>query len=1047
MPNETQTRTSLPQFDRLYGKIPAIPVPETEIEKRGRGLLQTLFGLGMYGLSFGIYHPKFSEEERKLHPILFAKIPLREKVLDKIPGVGLVAEAFLPYDLSLASVITLLPLGAAIRGFSGAGRALLKILRLDQPVLRTTTGISKKVIDKFRPKLEPAIRETQAAYWGRRIANEVALGWGLAAGHSIKSFWEESKKEKPNYVRPLIELGISIPLNSIAFPMLSAVFSGSMVGVARVWSKLHRKGTEPIVAEAEKKITEPGVKVLNEVIDRSEQELIPNLMNLPEKEFLAKIMAPEIVQKIGLDKLSFFDIKRVTDITKADIRLVVSDYLERGVFPAGMSAEAKEKIGRIADAIRTEAQRAITMEVRTADDILSRLIKGKDWKRVTRLLPEETRRKDITEWAPQEKDLVLSVANNALKNRQIEILDPVTLKFLAENPSLIDRIRSAIGIAQANTLAKLNDMWTPEMKADFSKAVFPEALRMKTQMKNEWFKTQRQKVAETSPELLPQFDAMEKEMSDIFEKEIGGKIFSEAFNIAAKQHKVVLQTADGGEGIIQFVKAMTNSPSPAIVTKTLNEGFRAASRIETKEILRKYNELLEDPFTELQKKITKGSLTTEQLPGAVTTKELSTQITKKLSEARERPIDYVQERILNNKAYNEWDLVADTRQLMGLSRSDFANAWYEFKSTGKMTLPLKQMINSAFQFYVGKFLPTAKIKHFTKDPLARISLLKEELEKEALTFKILNEPGFIGARETAKETVAAVKMAEDTLQDAIQRGAITRVFTKEITEKVPPQILKMFAESTSKTEFMSEFYSRWGGGALLEPFVVGGKYGLAKVPKVGDKFKLWSVITPEGAEFKVIAEKKELTRTSYLLEAKEGKISASAEEIGFFSLLANSRGRSVSEAISNLLEQNSKLIPKAGEVVAAARKISPAQLAAEREIVREKMVDVIIKNEPMQKAMGEIWTEGIMAEPGRRIRTAEEIWIAQPSTFPKWIPERLRRKDILNEVLPYLSPETFDVPKTKRARELFWIILEEIDKRAKIDNSDLREALKVLYER
>ena len=111
--------------------------------------------------------------------------------------------------------------------------------------------------------------------------------------------------------------------------------------------------------------------------------------------------------------------------------------------------------------------------------------------------------------------------------------------------------------------------------------------------------------------------------------------------------------------------------------------------------------------------------------------------------------------------------------------------------------------------------------------------------------------------------------------------------------------------------------------------------------------------------------------------------------------------------------------------------------------------------QPVEEALVHIFAEMEIAEAGRRIFIPSEITSesevkAIESTFPSWVPEDLRSKDLFDKVLGPLNQvlETGKYPEgTKtRQRALYDAILDEVDSRAKTDTKALRSAILEAYE-
>lgn len=111
-------------------------------------------------------------------------------------------------------------------------------------------------------------------------------------------------------------------------------------------------------------------------------------------------------------------------------------------------------------------------------------------------------------------------------------------------------------------------------------------------------------------------------------------------------------------------------------------------------------------------------------------------------------------------------------------------------------------------------------------------------------------------------------------------------------------------------------------------------------------------------------------------------------------------------------------------------------------------------NEKLAKAWYEVMEEMSVAEPGQRLfidnpnEPGRKV-IGVPSTFPKWVPEDLRRSDLFHAVLDGIAdPGDIKYPPNSQPRKqaLYDTILGEIDQRAGTDSTPILTALKEAYE-
>ena len=103
--------------------------------------------------------------------------------------------------------------------------------------------------------------------------------------------------------------------------------------------------------------------------------------------------------------------------------------------------------------------------------------------------------------------------------------------------------------------------------------------------------------------------------------------------------------------------------------------------------------------------------------------------------------------------------------------------------------------------------------------------------------------------------------------------------------------------------------------------------------------------------------------------------------------------------------------------------------------------------------LSEIAVEMELAKAGERIFVPAEVGggsdvIGVPSTFPKWIPEELRSRELFDKVLGSLeiSKITYPAGNKSKQRELYQTILDELDAQLGIDTSGIRGRIMAIYE-
>src|SRR3990167_7081680 len=118
---------------------------------------------------------------------------------------------------------------------------------------------------------------------------------------------------------------------------------------------------------------------------------------------------------------------------------------------------------------------------------------------------------------------------------------------------------------------------------------------------------------------------------------------------------------------------------------------------------------------------------------------------------------------------------------------------------------------------------------------------------------------------------------------------------------------------------------------------------------------------------------------------------------------------------------------------------------------QEELKNTLQKNrEPVERAISEIVAEMEIAEAGQKLFLDNGEVSGYSSTFPSWVPEEFRSKELFNEVLTPLveALETGKYPDTNKVkqREFFDYLLDQVDSRAEIDTALLRNSIMSSYE-
>ena len=106
-----------------------------------------------------------------------------------------------------------------------------------------------------------------------------------------------------------------------------------------------------------------------------------------------------------------------------------------------------------------------------------------------------------------------------------------------------------------------------------------------------------------------------------------------------------------------------------------------------------------------------------------------------------------------------------------------------------------------------------------------------------------------------------------------------------------------------------------------------------------------------------------------------------------------------------------------------------------------------MKITPIEQAEGEVWMELDTAEAGKRImidagdQISETQFMGIKSTFPEWIPEDLRRKDLVNKVMDYMEKGV--EPAKGKVKELYDIVKQEIANRAGVPIEEIAKPTEI----
>lgn len=108
-----------------------------------------------------------------------------------------------------------------------------------------------------------------------------------------------------------------------------------------------------------------------------------------------------------------------------------------------------------------------------------------------------------------------------------------------------------------------------------------------------------------------------------------------------------------------------------------------------------------------------------------------------------------------------------------------------------------------------------------------------------------------------------------------------------------------------------------------------------------------------------------------------------------------------------------------------------------------------VGNERLDEELTYIVAQMEVSEPGQRFQLEDGTFSGTKSSFPKWIPEHLRRKELFEKVFDSLEAGKIRYPDGNRPkqRELYDAILQEADTRLGVNTSEIRAKILGEYER
>jgi len=131
-------------------------------------------------------------------------------------------------------------------------------------------------------------------------------------------------------------------------------------------------------------------------------------------------------------------------------------------------------------------------------------------------------------------------------------------------------------------------------------------------------------------------------------------------------------------------------------------------------------------------------------------------------------------------------------------------------------------------------------------------------------------------------------------------------------------------------------------------------------------------------------------------------------------------------------------------------------IKAGRGNVQKKLRKLYEEKKPeLEQTLGEVFAEMQIAEAGKRAFGEDGQIISWGSTFPSWVPEDLRSREIFNKALSYLNVQNvqdladikYPSKNSARQRALVEAVLNRVDDRLGINTASLRQAIVNSYDR
>jgi len=829
---------------------PIQPTPTTQLQKPLKQR-SSFWNLLAEGLTFGLYDPHFTREEMEGN-IWFAKIPIKEKILDKIPIVKQIADIFLPYDVSLATAIQWLTLGGALRLFGRIGGTIARAARIEAPLLRVSSPIARRlarvstkvpegeakfVAEKVGRsyKLVPTEVFEATKLWQNRIYNNIATGIGVGVGEGIKGLYEASQGKK-DWEEAITNFAVAPIVNSLFFPLVDIGFEGVLrKTLFRSRELLSRADQELLEGEikSSNKTSAAGEQLASTLEKRTEENLAEMFTKAFETnkldEALRRVASAELLSKLdkaGVTKITFSHFEDVNQIANEALRTAVNIGLKNADYIKNIkNVSFRQVVENFVNHFKLLQRQEIAKAGMTLGRVFEEL---KAEPEIKSLLPADLKDKPFKQMTIEEKQRAIEIINQNTPYLRIEITKPEVLEkldaFVGQLRDIVQRNQGNIARLITEYLNKL----TPDQRKEFWSKIIPDLTGSTLRFSNEALSYLYHLTGE-KPEKL-----MEQDRERLIEMLAQGKLLPTFVNQLAKQTKIIFDLDDKGELLIDVLSNISREGNAKRHLSVLEEGFKNATYSQIAEFEKKKNLIWGDPLLESLEEINSGR---REIPEGASKEQIISQIQQRIVNRKLDPAKWViEERIpVLGDDYDIWTLAADAYKASGKDVGEVVSALEQHYTKGKFD---EKIFDNAFKVFKVKYPLIREIEKSSKTPTEKMVKLLEYLKNEKDKFEFTQKDVFSFSQEkTVQETINKIETTDENVRTHIHEKVKEKFFAPEAFEKIPNELLDIYKEAENKDDFKRKV-GKISDEKILDYFVLGGKYGLKKLPKEGDKITL-----------------------------------------------------------------------------------------------------------------------------------------------------------------------------------------------------------------